>query len=225
MSAISATSPWMAPIRQHPSGVLLAAQLVAVVAYPFAGETPAGRAVLGVFGIFVLAVAVWAVRATPALTWVALLLGIPALVLTVLEAVYPGQDAIRLWSAVFHALFYSYTAYGLVRYLFDDTFVTRDEIFAVGANFTVVAWGFAYAFMAVQVLWPGSYVAYQGEGFQTFPNLLFLSFSTLTGTGMSDISPVLPHARSVAMVEQVTGVLYIAMIISRVVSLTVLKNR
>ena len=51
-------SQWFATIRQHPSGVLLAAQLVAVLAYPFTGDTPAGRAVLGVFGIFVLAVAV-----------------------------------------------------------------------------------------------------------------------------------------------------------------------
>jgi hypothetical protein len=218
-------SQWIATIRQHPSGVLLAAQLVAVLAYPFTGDTPAGRAVLGVFGIFVLAVAVWAVRATPALTWIAILLGIPVVVFTVLEGLYPGNGMIRLWSSVLHALFYGYTAYGLVRYLFDDTFVTRDEIFAVGANFTVVAWGFAYAFMAVQVVYPGSFVSFQGEGSQNFPNLLFLSFATLTSVGLSDILPVLPHARSVALVEQVVGVLYVAMIISRVVSLTVLHRR
>ena len=218
-------SPWMTTVKEHPSGVLLAAQLIAVLAYPFTGDTPAGRAVLGVFGLFVLAVAVWAVRATPALTWIAITLGIPVMILTIAEAVYPTSDSIRLWSSILHVLFYGYTAYGLVRYLFDDTFVTRDEVFAVGANFTVVAWGFAYAFMAVQVVWPGSFVSFQGEGFQNFPNLLFLSFATLTSVGLSDVVPVLPHARSFAMVEQVAGVLYVAMIISRVVSLTVLKRR
>jgi len=218
-------SPWMTTVKEHPSGVLLAAQLIAVLAYPFTGDTPAGRAVLGVFGLFVLAVAVWAVRATPALTWIAITLGIPVMILTIAEAVYPTSDSIRLWSSILHVLFYGYTAYGLVRYLFDDTFVTRDEVFAVGANFTVVAWGFAYAFMAVQVVWPGSFVSFQGEGFQNFPNLLFLSFATLTSVGLSDVIPVLPHARSFAMVEQVAGVLYVAMIISRVVSLTVLKRR
>lgn len=216
---------WITTIKQHPSGVLLAAQLVAVLAYPFTGETAAGRAVLGVFGIFVLGVAVWAVRATPALTWVALLLGFPVVVLTVLEGVYPDSEQVRLWSAVLHALFYGYTAYGLVRYLFDDTFVTRDEVFAVGANFTVVAWGFAYLFIAVQILWPGSFVSYQGEGVQNFPALLFLSFATLTSVGLSDVIPVLPHARSVALIEQVTGVLYVAMIIARVTGLTVMHRR
>ena len=55
---------WITTIKQHPSGVLLAAQLIAVLAYPFTGETAAGRAVLGVFGIFVLGVAVWAVAAS-----------------------------------------------------------------------------------------------------------------------------------------------------------------
>lgn len=218
-------SQWMTTVKAHPSGVLLAAQLIAVLAYPFTGDTPAGRAVLGVFGLFVLAVAVWAVRATPALTWIAITLGIPVMALTIAEAVYPTSDPIRLWSSILHALFYGYTAYGLVRYLFDDTFVTRDEVFAVGANFTVVAWGFAYVYMAVQTVWSDSFISYQGEGFQSFPNLLFLSFATLTSVGLSDVIPVLPHARSFAMVEQVAGVLYVAMIISRVVSLTVLKRR
>lgn len=72
---------------------------------------------------------------------------------------------------------------------------------------------------------PARSCRFQGEGFQNFPNLLFLSFATLTSVGLSDILPVLPHARSVALVEQVVGVLYVAMIISRVVSLTVLHRR
>src|SRR5688572_16470031 len=216
---------WYAKIREHPSGVLLAAQLIAVLAYPFAGDTPLGRTVIGVFGVLVLAVAVYAVRSTPALTWVAVVLGLPVVILTILEAVYPGQQQISLWSAVLHAMFYGYTAYGLVRYLFDDSWVTRDEIFAVGANFTVVAWAFAYAFVAVQILWPGSFVSYTGEGVQNFPALLFLSFATLTSVGLSDVVPVLPHARSVALIEQVTGVMYVAMIIARVTGLTVLSRR
>lgn len=216
---------WFAAVKGHPSGVLLAAQLIAILAYPFAGDTPLGRTVIGVFGALVLAVAVYAVRATPALTWVAVSLGVPVLVLTFAEGFVPDDEQIRLWSALLHAAFYGYTGYGLVRYLFDDSWVTRDEIFAVGANFTVVAWGFAYLFVAVQIVWPGSFVSYQGEGVQNFPALLFLSFATLTSVGLSDVIPVLPHARSIVLVEQVTGVLYVAMIIARVTGLTVMHRR
>jgi hypothetical protein len=216
---------WYAKLKEHPSGVLLGAQLVAVLAYPFAGETALGRTVIGVFGVMVLAIAVYAVRSTPALTWVAVVLGLPVVALTIIEGLDPSNRQITMWSALFHAAFYGYTAYGLIRYLFDDTWVTRDEIFAVGANFTVVSWMFAYLFMAVQVIWPGSFVAYQGEGHRSFLELLYLSFANLTSVGLSDVTAVLPHARSVVLVEQVTGVMYVALIIARVVGLTVMHRR
>ena len=41
----------------------------------------------------------------------------------------------------------------------------------------------------------------------------------------SDVVPVLPHAQSLVMLEQIMGVLYIAMVISRLVALTVIKSR
>ena len=64
-----------------------------------------------------------------------------------------------LWSSVLHAVFYFYTSFALLRYMFLDRFVTTDELWATGATFTVVAWAFAYTFMAVQVIWPGSFTA------------------------------------------------------------------
>ena len=216
---------WLQAAKAHPSGVLLAGQLLAVLAYPFAGDTPLGRTVLGVFGILVLAVAVYAVRATPALTWVAISLGVPVVALTITEGFVPDNEQVRLWSALLHAAFYGYTSYGLIRYLFDDSWVTRDEIFAVGANFTVVSWMFAYLFMAVQIIWPGSFIAFQGEGERTWLELLYLSFANLTSVGLSDVTAVLPHARSVAIIEQVAGVMYVALIIARVVGLTITRWR
>ena len=96
-------------------------------------------------------IALWAVRRTPALGWVAALLGGPALVFTVLEAFLPDSDAIVLSSALLHAPFYFYVSYGMIRYLFHDDKVTTDELYATGAAFTVVAWGFAYVFVACQV--------------------------------------------------------------------------
>ncbi len=218
-------SVWIERIKGHPSGVLLGAQLLAVLAYPYTGDTPGGRAVLGVFGVLVLAIAVWAVRATPALTWIAVTLGVPLVALTIAEGFYPDNRPMALASALIHAMFYGYTAYGLIRYLFDDSWVTRDEIFAVGANFTVVSWMFAYLFMAVQIVYPGSFIAYQGEGQRTFLELLYYSFANLTSVGLSDVTAVLPHARSVAIIEQVAGVMYVALIIARVVGLTISRWR
>jgi membrane-bound ClpP family serine protease len=161
-------------LRDHPSAVLLAVQLVAVLAYPFFDDSPVGRGVLGVVGTGVVLIALWAVRRTPALSWVAVLLGAPAMVFTVLEAISPGTDAFVLGSALLHAPFYFYVSYGMIRYLFHDDRVTRDELYATGAAFTVVAWGFAYLYVAAQVVWPGSFAGVGGANERTRFELLFL---------------------------------------------------
>ena len=150
---------WLPRLWQQPSAVLLAVQLIGVLLYPFMDESPIGRAALSTFGLVVLFLAVRAVRATPALLWVAVLLGVPIVVLTILEVVDPLNTQVILWSSVLHAVFYFYTSVALLRYMFLDRFVTTDELWATGATFTVVAWAFAYTFMAVQVIWPGSFTA------------------------------------------------------------------
>lgn len=207
-------------VREHPSGVLLLAQLAAILLYPFFGDNTAGRLVIGVVGLAILTVAVWAVRRSPALTWVAVLFGGPAMVLTVVEALVPHHRGIAVASAAFHAPFYLYVSWAMIAYLFSDRRVTRDELLAVGAAFTVVAWAFAYVFSGVQAVWPGSFAGAGGGDTRTWFELLFSSFANLTGVGLSDVIPVLPHARSVVMVEQVSGVMYVALVISRLVGLT-----
>lgn len=209
----------------HPSVVLLVAQLGTVLAYPFLDTSTAGRAALGVVQIGVVTLALWAVRRTPALSWVAVLLGVPAMAFSILEATVPDADWVMLTSGLVHAPFYFYVTYAMIRYLFHDEKVTRDELFATGATFTVLAWAFAYVYLAVQVIWPGSFLGVEGAGDRTWFELLFLSFTTLTSVGLSDITPALAHARSFVMIEQLTGVLYIAMVITRLVSLTVLGKQ
>jgi hypothetical protein len=201
-------------VRNHPSGILLAGQLAAVLAYPFLSDRTAGRALLGVIQLVVVLSAVAAVRLTPALTWVALLLGAPSTVFAVWEAVAPSADGVIVASAVFHVPFYGFVSYAMIRYLFHDDRITSDEILATAAAFTVVAWGFAYLYAGVQAAWPGSF----GDP-RTWYELLFLSFSTLAGVGLSDLVPVLGHARSVVMLEMVAGVFYVALVIARIVAL------
>jgi hypothetical protein len=217
---------WYAAARGHPSGVLLGVQLLGILVYPFLGEQPLGRTVFGLFGLVVLALAVAAVRMTPSLTWVAGLLGLPVVVLTVVEGFVPDSDAVVLASSAFHAAFYFFTGWALIRYMFEDEVATLDEVLATGATFTVLAWAFAYLFTAVQVIWPGSFTAaVDPDDARTWVDLLFLSVTTLSSTGLSDIVPVTPHGRSVVMIEQITGMLYLALVVARVTALTINRSR
>jgi hypothetical protein len=168
--------------------------------------------------------AVLAVRRTPLVSRVVLFLGAPAMALTLLEAVFRDTDTIVLTSALLHCPFYFYVSYAMLRYLLHDDDVTTDELLATGAAFTVVAWGFAYAFAAVQVVWPDSFSSPGGSDQEWF-ELLYLSFSTLTSVGLSDIVAVGLHARSIVMIEMMVGVFYIAMVVARMVGLTMMRRR
>ena len=59
---------------------------------------------------------------------------------------------------------------------------------------------------------------------RTWVELLFLSFTTLSSTGLSDVVPIRPFARSLVMFEQLAGIAYVAMVVSRLVGLTVMRG-
>lgn len=212
-------------IDGHPSALLMLTQLASLLVYPFLDDSISGRATVGALGIVALALAVFAVRATESQTWISMLLGVPALLLTVAEALAPGMTTVLIVSALVHAAFYLYTAYALLRYMFHDDTVTHDELWATGATFTVVAWGFAYLYGAVQAAWPGSFTAaVDPEAQRTWIELLFLSITTMTSTGLSDIVPIEPQARALVMIEQIAGMLYIALVIARIIALMSAKR-
>jgi Ion channel len=213
-------------VREEPSAVLLFVQLIGVLLYPFMDESPVGRAALSLFSLLVLALAVRTVRSTPALTWVSIVLGVPIVVLTLVEIADPTNTTLVFWSSILLAAFYAYTTVALLRYMFVDRFITPDELWATAATFTVIAWAFAHAFMAIQVVWPGSFAAGMSADEQrTWFEMLFLSFTNLTSVGLSDIVPVLPQARSLVMIEQVGGLMYVALVISRIVGLQITRDR
>jgi hypothetical protein len=211
-------------IRREPSATLLIAQLGAVLLYPFMETSDVGRALFSVFGIAILVLVVLAVRSTPAATWFGLALGLPATVLLLIQAV-TGDDALLPYSSALEAILYFYAAGALISYMLADHVITRDELFAVGATFTLVAWAFAYSFTVCQAIEPGSFIAaIDPNGDRSWMELLFLSFTTLSSTGLSDVTPVKPFARSIVMIEQLAGLAYVAMVVSRLVGLMVMRR-
>jgi hypothetical protein len=210
--------------RREPSAVLLAAQLAAVLLYPFMESSDVGRSLFSVFGIAILGLVVMAVRSSPGLTWIGVLLGIPATALLLIQAV-TGDDALLPYSSAFEAVLYFYAAGALIAYMLADHEITRDELFAVGATFTLVAWAFAYSYTVCQAIEPGSFTAaVDPDAERSWMELLFLSFTTLSSTGLGDVIPIKPFARSMVMIEQVAGLAYVAMVVSRLVGLLVLSR-
>jgi len=211
--------------RREPSAILLAAQLAGVLLYPFMEGNAVGRALFSIFGVIVLGLVVLAIRSTPALTWVALVLGAPATVLLLIQAA-TDSDALLPYSSALEAVLYFYAAGAMIAYMLADNLITRDELFAVGAAFTLGAWAFAYTYTVCQAIEPASFTAaIDPKGDRSWMELLFLSFTTLSSTGLSDVVPVKAFARGLVMIEQLAGIGFIAMVVSRLVGLTVMHPR
>lgn len=210
-------------IRRHPSAVLLAVQLIGVLIYPAMDSSTPGRLAFETFGLLVLLLAIFSVRELPGPTWVVITLASSAAGLAIID-IFWSNPVLQATSATLHAAFYFWATVVLLRYMLKDREVTTDELFAVGATFTLVAWGFAYLFVLLQVLQPGCFIAaVDSDQPRTWTELLFLSFTTLSSTGLSDIVPITAHARSVVMIEQLAGLGYVALVVSRLVALTTLR--
>ena len=214
---------WAAVVRKQPSALLVALQIFAIALLPWVETHNWGRAVITGLSLVAVTFGVWVVRSTPALTWLALLIGLPAYVLEVWSVIDTANVPVTFAAHFLLAIFYLYVAYGLVAYMFADNWVTKDELFAVASAFTVLLFAFAYLFVAIQTLVPGSFTGYETAGQLTFLELIYFSGANLTSVGLSDIVAVKSHARAAVTIEQLSGVLYVAMVISRLVALTVMR--
>ena len=62
------------------------------------------------------------------------------------------------------------------------------------------------------------------EAPRTFIELLSLSFTNLTATGLGDLLPVSTRARVLVMLKQFAGIAYVAMVVSRLVGMTLTRR-
>jgi hypothetical protein len=88
-------------------------------------------------------------------------------------------------------------------------------------------WAFVYQFIALQspgaFKLPASPEAYTADTLQS--SLLYFSFVTLTTLGYGDILAVHPSARMLVMLEALTGQLYPAILLARLVSLEIMHKK
>ena len=205
---------------RHPSAVLLLVQLVGMLLYPFIESTHAGLVAFNAFGILVLIFTVRMVRRTPGLTWISASLAVPIIALLILQSVFEMRYLLP-YSSALESVFYFYAAFSLISYMMEDFLATTDELFAAGATFTLLAWGFTHVFILIQALQPGTFAAaVNAADARTWSELNYLSFALLSSTGIGDVIPLTPHARAVASVEMFCGLIYLAGVVARLIGLT-----
>ncbi len=116
------------------------------------------------------------------------------------------------------ALFYGYTLLCVLAYVMRRTKVTPDKLYAAAAVYLLIGFTCSVVYGLVFAINPASF-AYESTREGMVPDFLYFSFITLLSVGYGDITPVAGIARSVAVVEGVSGALYLALLVARLVGL------
>lgn len=120
------------------------------------------------------------------------------------------------------AAFLGLVTYGIFKSVFAQNAVLKDTLFGAVCVYVLLGLTWAYLYIFLESLQPGSFNLQlpADDAFGALSSdLLYYSYTTLTTLGYGDITPVTAQARSLAIVEQVVGVLYIAIMLARLVSM------
>jgi Ion channel len=199
---------------------LFVSLLVLLVAAPFAGSTFQGRIILNGAQSLVLIAAVAAVGRAGAPFLIALLLGIPAFCLLLFAQFRPEEATNYLaWAYGLFIAFYLVAVSYLMKYVFNPEVMSEDKLFGAAAGYLMLGILWAYAYNLLQFFDPQAFGVRPGAAPRGFHDLLFMSFGCLTSNGPGEIVPTSANSRTLVMLEQVVGTLFVAILIARLAGL------
>ena len=201
--------------------LLIALGLLFVTA-PFVEDLPAGDMVEAMLLTGVMISAVFAVGGRHKSLIIAIFLLVPALVGKWINHFRPEllHPAVYLATSI---AFFGFVIARLLAYVVQAARVDANVLCAAVSGFLILGLTWAPAYLVVARLNPAAFTVPAGpagapgtlDAFSAF----YFSFITLCTVGYGDVTPVSKPARMLAVIEAITGLFYMAVLISRLVSL------
>jgi Ion channel len=207
--------------RRFSTVQLLIALAVLLIAAPFVEELEGGHLILSVLFSLVLVAAVFAVANRKRSLAIALVLAIPAITLRWINQLRP--DLVHPAAFLVGAIFLLAFVIGhLLHFILRAPVVTMEVLCGSIAAYLMLGLMWTVAYWLVDQLTPGGAFSFNtNRGAQSMNGFtgFYFSFITLSTVGYGDITPVSQAARWLAALEAMTGLLYVAVLIARLVSL------
>lgn len=207
--------------------VLLSALVILNMARMATVSLVLDRFLLDVFGAAFLMVATLSLCAEKHTRTIALLLGIPATMLSLVGILQSGHEEsfVLLAGRSASMLFLGFTIVMILRTLMTQPSVTRDSIAGAFCGYVLIGVAFAEAYCILDVTAPNSFhIEHSASVWQDIPvsrwlTLEYFSFTTLTTLGFGDVLPISPLARGLAVWEAICGQFYLAVLVAGLVNL------
>ncbi len=197
--------------------ILLASLLLLLAVEPLAEPGSSFQPVLGVALSLVIISGILAMQHERMLLGIAILLGVPVLIAWWASALIPFTFAV----ALIPILFFTFFAVFLLRAVVTADEVTSDIIAGALSVYLLLGLIWSIIYYSIALIDPAAFnvgSAIADTGSLDRMDFVYYSFITLATVGYGDITPVASLAQSFAYAEAVTGVLYIAVLVARLVS-------
>jgi hypothetical protein len=202
----------------QPSVGLLIVLALTLVLYPFADDTRSVRALVQILDIAVVLSVMRMLRVQNLWLRSGWAISLPLVLLQLTHLLWPGTTAVVVPMLAAQVAFHAYAVMLLLGYVLRDDIITVDELYALACIYVLLALLWASAYAIVVHYDPGAIFinpTNDDDGRLGWSDLVYYSMTTLTSTGYGEITPVAPAARALAMLQQVVGVLFVAILISR----------
>lgn len=195
---------------------LWSALVLVMVLIPFI-KGPAASPLFTVLFIALLGTAVMTIQGWKGMKIVALSLFI-ASAASRLAFSMTEDGLLELLSFIFASATLAWVTMFLFLSLFKRKEVTTTTLWEAVTVYILIGMTWASVYTILEIIYPGSFVdsANPSES-MNFHTSMYYSFVTLATLGYGDIVPVTQEARGLVIVEVLTGVLYMAILISRLV--------
>jgi hypothetical protein len=200
---------------------LFLAQILLLVLFPYLDRPGLPVIVFRLLGALAFMSAVYAVSDKPVQWITALCLMIPTAVLNTMLVLRPGRK-IAVPALICAILFLAFTIVSLLRAVVRSERITHDTIYGSLNVYLLMGLTWGTAYLLLETLQPGALsldsLRHPNHHID-WSDCMFYSFVTLTTIGYGDIVPITAQARSLSILEAVSGVMYVAVLIARLVGL------
>jgi hypothetical protein len=213
-------------LRRNRCCLLVVALCAMILTSPLLSHTVIGGIALTLILLGVLVLATWALRVGRPTFWTAVVLAATtgAVVATHRTADYGLLPVVQCLSALYLGI----VTVLLLRYVLDYHLITTDKVFGAVGAYILIAFTFASLFSLLLVYQPDAFyisTVNDPDGRMSWADMMYFSFTVLTSTGFGEITPVTGMARSLIIIEQVLGVMYVAFLVARLANLYGLHGR
>jgi Ion channel len=202
--------------------VLLISLLLLFLLSPFVAAARYGTVVINTAGVIVLLSGIYAMSERRRLFVVTLIGSVAAIATNLLMVVFQSEWIAIAWHG-FTLLLLGLFSVGILEDVLRRGQISADKICGAICVYLLIGFAWAFGYGIIELINPGSFSGLAeidtDNHVGRIMQLRYFSFATLTTLGFGDILPRSPSARTLATLEAVTGQIYLAVLIARLVGL------